>query len=158
MSPAQVSTVRFTIDETLQAAVRAVQFEPEQQNVTIVGRPHLGDFSPAGLRRRIDTYAGSVLCDFTSDLRDAVLDAMDEMVMAEGRAELELNGASVHVLHLGGLEALSSAKPRSLDNLAHEQQVQPLSSLAELTGPPVDDFDEFLIAIKSARSDDEQNM
>jgi hypothetical protein len=55
----RAGTVRFAIDETLQAAVRAVQFEPEQQNVTIVGRLHMGDFSPAGLRCRIDTYAGS---------------------------------------------------------------------------------------------------
>jgi hypothetical protein len=151
----RAGTIRFTIDETLQAAVRVVQFEPEQQSVTIVGRLHMGDFSPAGLRCRIDTYAGSVLCDFTSDLRDAVLDAMDEMVMAEGRGELELNGTSVHILHLARLEALTSARPRSLDSLARERQVQPLSSLAELGGTPIDDFDEFLTAIKSARSDDE---
>jgi hypothetical protein len=151
----RTGTIRFTIDETLQAAVRAIRFQPEQENVTIVGRLHMGDFSPAGLRCRIDTYAGSVLCDFTSDLRNAVLDAMDEIVMAEGRGEIELNGTTVRVLHLARLEALNSARPRSLDSLAREQHVQPLSSLAELGGLPVDDFDEFLTAIKSARSGDE---
>jgi hypothetical protein len=97
----------------------------------------------------------SVLCDFTSDLRNAVLDAMDEMVMAEGRGEIELNGTSVHVLHLARLEALSSTKPTSLESLARAQDVQPLSSLAELGGAPIKDFDEFLEAVKSARSGDE---
>jgi hypothetical protein len=146
---------RFTIDEALQAAVRSVQFEPVQQTVTVVGRLHMGDFSPAGLRCRIDTYAGSVLCDFSQDLRDAVLDAMDQMVMAEGTGEFEPNGTSVHVLHLTRLEALSSAKPRSLDSLAREQQVEPLSSLDELGGAPIEDFDEFISAVRSARSGDE---
>lgn len=146
---------RFTIDEELQAAVRSVQFEPVQQTVTVVGRLHMGDFSPAGLRCRIDTYAGSVLCDFPQDLRDAVLDAMDQMVMAEGTGEFEPNGTSVHVLHLTRLEALSSAKPSSLDGLARQQQVEPLSSLDELGGAPIEDFDEFLDAVRSARTGDE---
>lgn len=147
--------ISFSIDETLQAAVRAVQFEPVQQIITVVGRLHMGDFSPAGLRCRIDTYAGSVLCDFTSDLRDSVLDAMDEMVMAEGTGEVDPNGTSVHVLHLSRLEVLGSAKPKSLDGLAQQQQVRPLSSLAELSGPPIDDFAEFMDIVRSARSGDE---
>jgi hypothetical protein len=147
--------MRFTIDEALQAAVRSIQYEPVQQTVTVVGRLHMGDFSPAGLRCRIDTYAGSVLCDFALDLRDAVLDAMDQMVMAEGTGEFEPNGTSVHVLHLARLETLSSVRPRSLDSLARQQQIQPLSSLDELGGPAIDDFDGFMSAIQSARLSDE---
>lgn len=147
--------IRFTIDERLQSAVRSAQFETVQQMATVVGRLHMGDFSPAGLRCRIDTYAGSVLCDFALDLRDAVLDAMDEMVMAEGKAELDPNGASVHVLHLTRLETLKSVRPRSLDTLARDQRIQPLSSLSELGGTPIDDFDDFLAAVQSARLGDE---
>ncbi|GID29449.1 hypothetical protein [Paractinoplanes brasiliensis] len=146
---------RFTIDEALQAAVRSIPSETVQQAVTVVGRLHMGDFSPAGLRCRIDTYAGSVLCDFALDLRDAVLDAMDQMVMAEGKGELEPNGASVHVLHLTRLEILESARPSSLDRLARQQQIQPLSSLDELGGAPIDDFDEFTTIVRSARLGDE---
>ncbi|GGN71420.1 hypothetical protein GCM10010112_38770 [Actinoplanes lobatus] len=148
-------TVRFTIDETLQQAVRSIQTESVQQAVTVVGRLHMGDFSPAGLRCRIDTYAGSVLCDFTRNLRDSVLDAMDQMVMAEGTGEFDPNGTSVHVLHLARLEVLDSARPRSLDSLAREQGIRPLTSADELSGPPIEDFDEFLTAIRSARTDDE---
>jgi hypothetical protein len=147
--------MRFTIDEALQATVRSIQSEPIQQSVTVVGRLHMGDFSPAGLRCRIDTYTGSVLCDFALDLRDAVLDAMDQMVMAEGKGEFEPNGTSVHVLHLARLETLSSAKPRSLDSLARQQQIQPLSSLDELGGLPIDDFHEFITIVQSARLGDE---
>jgi hypothetical protein len=146
---------RFCIDDQLQTAVRQAQFEMVQQTATVVGRLHMGDFSPAGLRCRIDTYAGSVLCEFALDLRDAVLDAMDEVVMAEGTAELDPNGASVHVLHLTRLEPLRSVRPRSLDSLARERRIQPLSSLAELGGTPIDDFDSFLAAVQSARQGDE---
>ncbi len=146
--------LRFTIDEHLQSAVRQARFESVQEMATVVGRLHMGDFSPAGLRCRIDTYAGSVLCDFSTDLRDTVLDAMDEMVMAEGKAELDPNGSSVHVLHLGRLEVLKSSRPRSLDSLAREQRIRPLQSDEELHGEPVADFDLFLDAIRSARRGD----
>ncbi len=146
--------IRFNIDERLQSAVRQAKFEPIQEMATVVGRLHMGDFSPAGLRCRIDTYAGSVLCDFAADLRDAVLDAMDQMVMAEGKAELDPNGSSVHVLHLSRLEVMDSARPRSLDFLAREQLVGPVQSVSELGGAPIDDFDEFLHAIQSARLGD----
>ncbi|MEV6342795.1 hypothetical protein [Actinoplanes sp. NPDC051851] len=148
-------TVRFTLDEDLQKAVRAVQPESVQQLVNVVGRLHMGDFSPAGLRCRIDTFAGSVLCDFTLDLRDAVLDSMDQMVMAEGTGELDPNGVSVHVLHLARLETLSSARPRSLETLSQEQGIRPLESIEDLGGPPMEDFEAFLAAIRSARLGDE---
>ena len=147
----RAGSVRFTVDAALQAAVRSGQSESVQQMVTVVGRLHMGDFSPAGLRCRIDTYAGSVLCDFSSELRDGVLDAMDEMVMAEGRGEFGPNGTSVHLLHLTQLEVLHSSRPRSLDTLARQQSVEPLNSLSELSGSPVDNFDEFLAAIQSTR-------
>ncbi|SDT48796.1 hypothetical protein SAMN04489716_4058 [Actinoplanes derwentensis] len=148
-------TVLFTLDEALQRAVRSVQPESVQQAVTVVGRLHMGDFSPAGLRCRVDTYAGSVLCDFDLDLRDAVLDAMDQMVMAEGMGEFDPNGTSVHVLHLARLEALDSARPRSLDDLAREQGIRPVTVAGELSGPPIEDFDEFLAAVRSTRTGDE---
>lgn len=146
--------LRFVIDELLQSAVRQARYESVQEMATVVGRLHMGDFSPAGLRCRVDTYAGSVLCDFPTDLRDSVLDAMDQMVMAEGQAELDPNGSSVHVLHLGRLEILTSARPRSLDSLARQQHVRPLQAIEELQGEPVDDFGAFLEAIRSARSGD----
>ncbi|MFF0373144.1 hypothetical protein [Actinoplanes missouriensis] len=146
--------IRFTLDEALQRAVRAVQPETIQQMVTVVGRLHMGDFSPAGLRCRIDSYASSVLCDFTPDLRDAVLDAMDQMVMAEGAGEFDPNGSSVHVLHLTGLETLDSAQPRSLEALAREQHVGPVHSIDEFTVPGMDDVDDFLAALRSARQGD----
>jgi hypothetical protein len=143
--------LRFTVDHRLQAAVRLARFETIQEMATVVGRLHMGDFSPAGLRCRIDTYAGSVLCDFALDLRDAVLDAMDEMVMAEGKAELDPNGSSVHILHLSRLQTLGTARPRTLAALAEEQNIRPLVSAAELGGDPIEDFDSFLTAIRSTR-------
>ncbi|BCJ40806.1 hypothetical protein GCM10010168_48950 [Actinoplanes ianthinogenes] len=147
--------VRFTLDEALQKAVRSVQTESIHQAITVVGRLHMGDFSPAGLRCRIDTYAGSVLCDFAPDLRDAVLDAMDQMVMADGTGELDPNGVSVHLLHLTRLGMLETARPRSLGELAREQGIRPVASPDDFDGSTVEDFDAFLAAVRSARLGDE---
>jgi hypothetical protein len=147
--------IRFVIDDELQAAIRQAQFEPVSEMATVVGRLHMGDFSPAALRCRIDTYAGSVSCDFALDLRDVVLDAMDQMVMAEGKAEFDPNGTSMRMLHLNRLEILGSTRPSSLDALARQQGIRPVTSVEELSGTPIDDFDEFLAAVQSARLGDE---
>jgi hypothetical protein len=53
--------IRFLIDHELQQALRRVTFEAVEESATVVGRLHMGDFSPASLRCRIDTHAGSVL-------------------------------------------------------------------------------------------------
>ncbi|MFI2712223.1 hypothetical protein ACH495_19070 [Micromonospora sp. NPDC018662] len=151
----QGGRTRFVIDEALHRAVRRTSFEKVAQESTIVGRLHMGDFSPATLRCRIDTYAGSILCDFDSDLRDAVLDAMDQVVMAEGVAELEPNGTTIHILHLSSLRRLDSSEPKSLDDLAREQGVTPVRSVEELRGAPIDDMDDFLAALRSARGEGE---
>lgn len=151
----QGDRVRLVVDEALQVAVRRVTFEPVAQESTIVGRLHMGDFSPATLRCRIDTYAGSISCDFESDLRDAVLDAMDQMVMAEGRAELEPNGRTIRILHLAALRRLEGARPKSLDDLAREQGVRPISSVDELGGAPAEGMEEFLAALRTARGEGE---
>lgn len=121
---------------------------------TIVGRLRVGEFSPAALRCRIDTYAGSVLCEFSSDIRDVVLDAMGSMVMAEGMAELHPNGASVRLLHLSRLEQLHEANNQSLDSLANQQGIQPLRSLDELRGPDIENFEEFAKSLRSIRCGD----
>jgi len=99
------------------------RFEAVEEAATAVGRLDMGGFSPASLRCRIDTYAGSVLCGFDSDLRGAVLDIVD-------------------------LHQVASAAARSLDSLAREQGVRPIESASELRGEPIDDFDEFLAAIE----------
>ncbi|MFC4106305.1 hypothetical protein ACFOX0_10200 [Micromonospora zhanjiangensis] len=151
----QKDRARFVIDEALQRAVRRTSFEKIAQESTVVGRLHMGDFSPATLRCRIDTYAGSILCDFDSDLRDAVLDAMDEVVMAEGVAELEPNGATIHILHLSSLRRIDSVTPKSLADLARAQGVGPVRSIDELRGLPVGEMDDFLAALRSARGEDE---
>lgn len=151
----QGDRARFVIDDSLHRVVRWTSFEKIAQESTVVGRLHMGDFSPATLRCRIDTYAGSILCDFDSDLRDSVLDAMDQVVMAEGVAELEPNGATIHILHLSSLRRIDSAEPKSLDDLARAQGVTPVHSLDELRGAPVDDMDGFLAALRSARGEGE---
>lgn len=147
--------VRFVMDDALKAALRDAPMSPVAQESTIVGRLHMGDFSPGTLQCRVDTYAGSVLCDFDSGLRDAVLDAMDEMVMAEGIAEVEPNGHTIRILHLTSLRPLETARPRSIEDLAREQGVTPLRSTDELRGAPVDGMEEFVAALRLARGEGE---
>jgi hypothetical protein len=112
----------------------------------------MGDFSPAALRCRIDTYAGSVLADFDADLRDAVLDAMDQFVMAAGAAELQPDGATVRLLHLSAIERLPSAPMSPLVTLQRQQGISQVREIEQLLGPETDeDFGPFIEAINSAR-------
>ncbi|WP_434740266.1 hypothetical protein [Micromonospora sp. SH-82] len=151
----QADRSRFVIDDALHKAVRRTSFEKIAQESTVVGRLHTGDFSPATLRCRVDTYAGSILWDFDSDLRNAVLDAMDQMVMADGIAELEPNGVTIHILHLSNLRRIDTAEPKSLESLAQAQGITPVSSVEELRGESIGDMSDFLAALRSARGEDE---
>jgi hypothetical protein len=146
--------VLLTIDQEFRDAVRGYHQERATAPATVVGRLHMGDFSPASLRCRIDTYAGSILCDFDLDLKDEVLNAMDSMVMASGPAEMQPDGATVRMIHLTEIEVVQTARSRTLTELAAEQNVGPLGTIAELAGDPIADIETFLAAIADARSDD----
>jgi hypothetical protein len=122
------------IDSVFRDRLRKVSTLGPETEATVVGRLQMGDFSPAALRCRIDTFAGSVLADFGDELRDSVLDAMDQMVMATGTAELQPDGSTVRVLHLSALERLPSARMSPLATLQREQQVTPVRHIAELRG------------------------
>jgi hypothetical protein len=147
----------FVIDSVFRDRLRNVSTLGPETEATVVGRLQMGDFSPAALRCRIDTFAGSVLADFGDELRDSVLDAMDQMVMATGTAELQPDGSTVRVLHLSALERLPSARMSPLATLQREQQVAPIRDIAELRGSTEegDDFGLFMEAISSARGGDQ---
>lgn len=148
--------VIVSIDERFRRAVRDLVVEPATEPATVVGRLHMGDFSPAYLRCRIDTYAGSILCDFDVDLKDAVLNAMDQMVMASGMAQLQPGGSTIRTLHLTELDTLPSATYQSLEELAAAQGVGPIESIDQLVPPeiPDDELDAFLDAIGRGRGSD----
>jgi hypothetical protein len=141
----------FTADAELQRSLKKLQKATFTQEITIVGRLHMGDFDPLGLRCRIDTHRGSIQCDFDDELKEVVIDLFDELVMATGVAELQSDGVSVRVLHLDGLSPVQNANTKSLDELAQEQGVRPVDSIAELRGENVDDFDNFMMIVRSAR-------
>lgn len=142
-------SVVFSIDDAFRAAVRDIYIDVDTKPATVVGRLHQSDFSPASLRCRIDTYAGGVLCDFDVELKDAVFDAMDCMVMASGTAQLQPDGTTIRTLRLRELTVLASATSRRLDELAREQGIGPIMSADDLVGEPIpdDEFDAFLEAI-----------
>lgn len=146
----------FVIDSVFRDHLRNVSTLGPETEATVVGRLQMGDFSPAALRCRIDTFAGSVLGDFGDELRDSVLDAMDQMVMATGIAELQPDGSTVRVLHLSALERLPSARMAPLATLQRQQGVSPVNDIAELQGSAEDgdDFGPFMEAIASARRGD----
>ncbi len=142
---------RFVLDSFFRERIREMSPPSAGGEATVVGRLQMGDFSPATLRCRIDTFAGSVLADFDADLRDAVLDAMDQMVMATGIAELQPDGSTVRLLHLSSLESLPSARLSPLVTLGRVQGVGPISDIGELQGNDTEDFGPFLDALNSAR-------
>jgi hypothetical protein len=142
---------RFVIDSVFRDRIRAMSPSATEGEATVVGRLQMGDFSPAALRCRIDTFAGSVLADFDADLRDTVLDAMDQVVMATGIGELQPDGSTVRLLHLSSLQSLPSAKMSPLVTLGRQQGVGPIGDIEELQGRDSDDFGPFLDALNSAR-------
>jgi hypothetical protein len=146
----------FVIDSVFRDRLRNVSTLGPETEATVVGRLQMGDFSPAALRCRIDTFAGSVLGDFGDELRGSVLDAMDQMVMATGTAELQPDGSTVRVLHLSAIERLPSARMLPLETLQRQQRVTPVNDIAELQGNAEDgeDFGPFMEAINSARRGD----
>ncbi len=146
----------FVIDSVFRDRLRSVSTLGPETEATVVGRLQMGDFSPAALRCRIDTFAGSVLGDFGDELRESVLDAMDQMVMARGTAELQPDGSTVRVLHLSAIDRLPSARMVPLQTLQRQQQITPVNDIAELQGSTEgeEDFEPFIQAINSARRGD----
>jgi hypothetical protein len=147
----------FVIDTLFRDRLRNVSTLGPETEVTVVGLLQMGDFSPAALRCRIDTFAGSVLGDFGDELRDSVLDAMDQVVMASGTAELQPDGTTVRVLHLSALSVLPSARMLPLATLQRQQQVAKVDDISVLQGSTdsEDDFGLFMEAITSVRRGDE---
>ena len=75
----------------------------------------MADFAPAALRCRIDTYAGSVPCDFDEDLRSSVLENMDELVLVRGLAELRPDNRTITVLRLEDIKGIPGVQGKGLD-------------------------------------------
>jgi hypothetical protein len=143
--------LHFVLDSGIRASLKRAQKMSSQQEITVVGRLHMGDFDPMSLRCRIDTHAGSISCDLDDELKEAVFDLLNELVMASGVAELQSDALTVRVLHLAEISKIETARSRSLDSLAEEQGIQPLDSIRQLRGEDIDDFDDFLRIIQSAR-------
>jgi len=139
------------LDTTVKKALKeARRSSTEWRRVT--GRLHMGDFAPVTLRCRIDLPDWSVTCEFESELRTTVLGFMDRIVVAEGPAELQPDGRTIRLLRIEIIEALAEQTSRSLQDLVSDQGVQPISSVDDLIGSSVDDFDEYLAAIRSLRA------
>ncbi|MFE7200689.1 hypothetical protein ACFU8R_10485 [Pseudonocardia alni] len=145
------SRLRFKLNAESRASLRKVQKSGPQEQLTIVGRLHMGDFDPLSLRCRIDTHSGSINCDLDDDLRDTVLDLLDSLVIASGVADLHPDGVTVRILHLTDIEEIETSSPSSLDELARQQAVGPVDNFESMRGEPIDDFDDFMAIIRSAR-------
>lgn len=141
----------FALDAEVCHVLQQAQKNSSQQELTIVGRLHMGDFDPLSLRCRIDTHSGSVSCDLDDELRETVLDLIDSLVIAGGVAEMQPDGVTVRVLHLLEIEGVETSTTSSLDEIARQQGVSPLVDISQLRGEPIEDFDSFLEIIRSAR-------
>ncbi|WP_261561782.1 hypothetical protein [Frankia tisae] len=145
------TTIHF--DRELHARVRAARNAVSVAERTIVGRLQMGDFARGSLRCRIDTMTGSITCTFGEELKENVLAAMGSLVRARGPAESTAGGA-IRTFTLRAVEQLPGSPHRTLDELAAQQKVRPVRSLAELTlSEPLTDeeYADFLTAAMSAR-------
>lgn len=152
---ASTSAPDFEFNSGLRKALREVSLSLVESEATVVGRLQMGDFSPASLLCRIDTYAGSIQCGFGAEIRDRVLDCMDQLVMAHGIAEMQPDGSTIRVLRISDINPIGSPSSRSLDDLTREQRITPLASVDELSGGDIDGIDDFLAAISSVRGDEQ---
>lgn len=55
------------------------------------------------------------------------------------------------MLHLEAVERLGEVATLSVADLVEQQGVHPIDDAGELAGPRIDDFDEFVDAIRSLR-------
>jgi hypothetical protein len=140
------------VDSRTKTAARTARRRLEQERVEVTGRLHMGDFAPSTLRCRIDTADGPVTCDFDEEIRGDVLAAMDRLVVATGLAEYWIGEDRPRRLHLEALSQVEEAQETPLEQLLSEQGVHPASSIEELAGPVIDDFDDFMTAVRSARA------
>ncbi|WP_250281003.1 MULTISPECIES: hypothetical protein [unclassified Frankia] len=147
------TTIRF--DTQLYSSVRAARRAVSITEQVIVGRLQMGDFARGALRCRIDTVTSSVSCTFDEGLKKDVLAAMNSLVRARGLAESTAGGV-IRAFTLRAVERLPSSPHRTLDDMAREQEVEPVRSLAELAmSEPLTDeeYEDFLAAAMSARGD-----
>ncbi|MFK0234235.1 hypothetical protein [Streptomyces vinaceus] len=149
------TTSEFEFNAELRTALREIELSLVESEATVVGRLQMGDFSPASLLCRIDTFAGSIQCAFGSEIRDRVLDCMDQLVTATGVAEMQPDGSTIRMLRVSEIEPIASATSRTLAQLTAEQAVHPLKSIDNLATIPLEEAEEFLAAIASARGGDE---
>jgi len=105
----------FVLDAGLRSSLREARRHTTSEEVSLAGRLHMADFAPAALRCRIDTYAGSVPCDFDEDLRSSVLENMDELVLVRGLAELRPDNRTITVLRLEDIKGIPGVQGKGLD-------------------------------------------
>ena len=155
-----ISTIRFELpsrppvivaDEVKEAVRDCLRSRPAAEDA-VTGRLHMGDFAPSTLRCRIDTPQASVTCSFDDELRDEVLGLMDQLVTVRGRAERLPGSDDIRVLHVDTVEPVTEAASRSVAELVAEQGIAPITDAHELVGEPIDDFEEFIAAIRSLRT------
>lgn len=140
------------VDQRVKQAVRTYLRQGVAEDLVVTGRLNMGDLAPSALRCRIDTPSESIPCDFDVDVRDEVLAAIDQIVTAQGQAERWPDSRKLRVLHLESVDTVPDAERRTVDDLVAEQGISPLSDASELVGERMDDFDEFLDAVRSLRS------
>lgn len=145
------SHVHFKLDVDMQSRIRRIRGETLERETVVVGRLHMGDFDPMALRCRIDTTLSSIWCDFDIELKEDVIDRLDQLIAATGMAEYHSDGSSIRILHLTEISPVETANAKSLDQLTKEQGIAALSDASQLQGEPIDDFDVFLEAIRGAR-------
>ncbi|MFE2128071.1 hypothetical protein [Streptomyces amritsarensis] len=148
------SAPEFEFNAELRSALREIELSLVESEATVVGRLQMGDFSPASLLCRIDTYAGSIQCAFGAEIRDKVLDCMDQLVMAHGIAEMQPDESTIRMLRISEIDSISSRPAKSLTQLASEQQISPVDSVDAFATAPADGVEDFLAAIASARGGD----
>lgn len=135
----------------------AVAVSSETQPRQVAGRLTMGDFALSALRCRIDTPTGSVVCDFEHDLRPNVLDAMDRFVRAEGPAEIAQPAGDIRILHIESLAVVEELVAGELGGLIAAQGAKVIGNGEDLRGEPIEDFDEFLAAIASLRTESDRS-
>ena len=127
---------------------------------TVEGRLLMADFGESAYRCRIDFAVGEpVSCTFPDSMRDKVLAGLTRFVRATGEASED--GGRVTSLAIAELELLGADggasffdEPRTIEELAAEQGVKPVTDLKSLVAdfwPEDETADDFIAAVRAWR-------
>jgi hypothetical protein len=153
------------VQDTRNTIIRTINIYQKEYAI-IEGRLLGADLKEDKLRCRIEPSVGEpTICKFDEGMAEQVMRLMRRFVQARGEATFEPITNKISLFYIRDLEPIESAtgitealnspfwRIKIFDELAREQDVQPIDDLSKISGgwPEDEDIEQFLESIRSTR-------